>query len=105
VHIAPACPGSREGSDHFGSYVRRKVDQNILFINTIVLSTEILRILSLVKMVQTLVHYIHSKPSRTSMIQKGSLVHVAPACVGTREGSDHFGSYVRNISLHFYKRL
>jgi hypothetical protein len=30
-----------------------------------------------------------------------SPVHVAPACIG----SDHFGSYVRSISLHFYKRL
>jgi hypothetical protein len=36
---------------------------------------------------------------------KGSLVHVAPACAGSGEGSDHFGSYVRNISLHFCKRL
>jgi hypothetical protein len=32
-------------------------------------------------------------------------VHVAPACAGSREGSDYFGSYVRNISLHFCKRL
>jgi hypothetical protein len=23
----------------------------------------------------------------------GSLVHVAPACAGSGEGSDHFGSY------------
>jgi hypothetical protein len=30
---------------------------------------------------------------------------VAPACVGFREGSNQFGSYVRNLSLHFYKRL
>jgi hypothetical protein len=28
-------------------------------------------------------------------------VHVAPACAG----SDHFGSYVCSISLHFCKRL
>jgi hypothetical protein len=28
---------------------------------------------------------------------KGSLVHVAPACVGF----GHFGSYVRSLSLHF----
>jgi hypothetical protein len=32
---------------------------------------------------------------------KGCLVHVVPTCVG----SDHFGSYVRNLSLHFCKRL
>jgi hypothetical protein len=35
----------------------------------------------------------------------GSPVHVAPACVGAGEGSDHFGSYVCNLSLHFCKRL
>jgi hypothetical protein len=28
-------------------------------------------------------------------------VHIAPACAG----SDHFGSYVHSLSLHFYKRL
>jgi hypothetical protein len=32
-------------------------------------------------------------------------MHVAPACVGSIEGSDHFGSYVRSLSLHFCKRL
>jgi hypothetical protein len=32
-------------------------------------------------------------------------VHVAPACVGSGEGSDHFGSYVHNLSPHFHKRL
>jgi hypothetical protein len=32
-------------------------------------------------------------------------VHVAPACVGSRKGSNRFGSYVCNISLHFCKRL
>jgi hypothetical protein len=32
-------------------------------------------------------------------------MHVAPACVGSEEGSNHFGSYVRNIFLHFCKRL
>jgi hypothetical protein len=36
---------------------------------------------------------------------KGNPVHVAPAWVGSREGSDHFRSYVRNLSLHFCKRL
>ena len=37
--------------------------------------------------------------------KKGSPVHVAPACAGSGEGSDHFGSFVRIISLHFCKRL
>jgi hypothetical protein len=32
-------------------------------------------------------------------------VHVAPTCAGSGEWSDHFGSYVRNFSLHFCKRL
>jgi hypothetical protein len=32
-------------------------------------------------------------------------VHVAPACTGYGEGSDHFGSYVHSISLHFCERL
>jgi hypothetical protein len=30
-------------------------------------------------------------------------VHVAPACVGLGEGSDHFGSYGCNLPLHFCK--
>jgi hypothetical protein len=30
---------------------------------------------------------------------------VAPACTESGEGSDHFGSYVRSLSLHFCKRL
>jgi hypothetical protein len=38
-------------------------------------------------------------------IKKGSPVHVAPACIPSKEGSDHFMSYVHNLSLHFYKRL
>jgi hypothetical protein len=33
----------------------------------------------------------------------GSPVHVAPACARSGEWSDHFGSYVHNISLHFCK--
>jgi hypothetical protein len=37
--------------------------------------------------------------------KKGSPVHVAPACSRSGERSDHFGSYARNLSLHFYKRL
>jgi hypothetical protein len=32
-------------------------------------------------------------------------VHVAPACAGSREGPDQFGSYVRSFFLHFCKRL
>jgi hypothetical protein len=28
----------------------------------------------------------------------------APACTGFREGSDHFGSYVRSIFLTFLQR-
>jgi hypothetical protein len=36
--------------------------------------------------------------------QKGSLVYVAPAYAKSRERSDHFGSYVRSISLYFYER-
>jgi hypothetical protein len=35
----------------------------------------------------------------------GSPVHVAPACVGSGKGFDHFGSYVCSVSLHFCKRL
>jgi hypothetical protein len=32
-------------------------------------------------------------------------VHVTPACAGSEKGSDHFGSYVHSIFLHFCKRL
>jgi hypothetical protein len=32
-------------------------------------------------------------------------VHVAPTCAGSGEESDHFGSFVRSLSLHFCKRL
>jgi hypothetical protein len=35
----------------------------------------------------------------------GSPLHVAPTSAGSREGSDHFGSYVHELSLHFCKRL
>jgi hypothetical protein len=37
--------------------------------------------------------------------KKGSPVHVAPACAGSGEGSNRFGSYVHSLSLHFCKRL
>jgi hypothetical protein len=36
---------------------------------------------------------------------KVSLVHVAPAYAVFGEGSDHFRSYVRSLSLHFCKSL
>jgi hypothetical protein len=29
----------------------------------------------------------------------------APTCAGSEEGSNHFGSYIHNISLYFCKRL
>jgi hypothetical protein len=32
-------------------------------------------------------------------------MHVAPACTGSGQGSDHFGSFVRSFPLHFCKRL
>jgi hypothetical protein len=35
----------------------------------------------------------------------GSQVHIASTCAGSKEGSNHFGSYVHNLSLHFSKRL
>jgi hypothetical protein len=38
-------------------------------------------------------------------LQKGSLVHIAPACVGSGERSDHFESYVHSRSLYFCKML
>jgi hypothetical protein len=38
-------------------------------------------------------------------IIKGSPMNVAPACAGSREGSNHFGSYVHSLSLNFCKRL
>jgi hypothetical protein len=36
---------------------------------------------------------------------RGGPVHVAPACAGPGEGSDHIGSYVLSLFLHFFKRL
>jgi hypothetical protein len=32
-------------------------------------------------------------------------MHIAPACTGSGEGSDHFRSYVRSLSMHFGRRL
>jgi hypothetical protein len=37
--------------------------------------------------------------------KKCSSVNVAPFCAWSGEGSDHFGSYVHSLSLHFCKRL
>jgi hypothetical protein len=31
-------------------------------------------------------------------------MHVAPTCIGSGEGCNHFGSYVLSLSLHFCKR-
>jgi hypothetical protein len=47
----------------------------------------------------------NKKLSTIKFIKKGSPVHVAPACAGSGEESDHFGSYVHSFSLHFCKRL
>ena len=47
-------------------------------------------------------------PSKNYMcdyIKKCSPVHMAPACAGSGEGSDHLGLFVRILSLHFCKRL
>jgi hypothetical protein len=32
-------------------------------------------------------------------------MHIALACVGSGEGSDHFGPYVHILSLYFCKKL
>jgi hypothetical protein len=40
-----------------------------------------------------------------AMLKKGSSVHVGSAYTRSGEGSDHFGSYVCSLSLHFYKSL
>jgi hypothetical protein len=32
-------------------------------------------------------------------------MHIAPMCVRNGKESDHFGSYVRSLSLHFCKML
>jgi hypothetical protein len=37
--------------------------------------------------------------------ENDSLVHIAPDCTGSGEGSDHFGSYIHSLFLHFCKRL
>jgi hypothetical protein len=37
--------------------------------------------------------------------KKGTPVHIAPACAVSGKGSNHFGSYVRSLSLHPCKRL
>jgi hypothetical protein len=35
-------------------------------------------------------------------LKKGSPVHVAPACAGSGEGSDHFGCYVTYKIIFMY---
>jgi hypothetical protein len=42
---------------------------------------------------------------RSIKLFEGSPVHVAPAWARSEEGSDHFESYIRSISLHFCKRM
>jgi hypothetical protein len=44
-------------------------------------------------------------PYAKAPLLKGSPVHVAPTCAGSREWSNHFGSYVYRLSVHFYNRL
>jgi hypothetical protein len=48
--------------------------------------------------------YIHSQSAIVhgyiSRKKGAALVHVAPACTGSGKGSNHFGFYVCNISLH-----
>jgi hypothetical protein len=39
------------------------------------------------------------------IVQNSKKSQLAPACATSEEGSDHFGSYVRNFFLHFYKML
>jgi hypothetical protein len=49
--------------------------------------------------------FIENASDYTEYKKRGSLMHVAPACVESGEGSDHFGSYVCSIFLHLCKRL
>jgi hypothetical protein len=44
-------------------------------------------------------------PLLTHIIKGQPGPHIAPAYVGSEEGSNRFGSYVRSISLYLYKRL
>jgi hypothetical protein len=43
-------------------------------------------------------------PLAKALLQGGSTVHVAPACAGSREGSDHFGCYVHSFSQEQKKK-
>jgi hypothetical protein len=87
VHVAPACTGSRERSDHFGSYVRS-------------LSLHFYK--RLFPVLEPMTSWSQGNRCARAPLQKGSPVHVAPACAGSGGGSDYFGSYVRSFSLHFF---
>jgi hypothetical protein len=54
---------------------------------------------------QQSIGYSHLQDIQVFFNTKGIPVHVAPACTGSGEGSDHFRSYVHSLSLHFCKRL
>jgi hypothetical protein len=103
VHLAPACARSGEWSNHFRSYVRRLSLHFFFFEKVPYISSR--------GCFQNLNPWPHGHKTTTSPLRqgspsrKGSLVHVAPACAGFGEGSDHFGSYVHSLSLHFCKRL
>jgi hypothetical protein len=49
--------------------------------------------------------YQHIWPYGLVQKKRASMVHVAPACARSMEGSDCFGYNVRSLSLHFCKRL
>jgi hypothetical protein len=87
VHVAPV------GSNHFESYVRSLY---LHFSKRLFPGLEPMTLWSQVNG--------FTAAPRLSF-KKVSPVHVAPVCVGFKEGSDHFMSYVHSFSLHFYKRL
>jgi hypothetical protein len=89
VHVAPACVGS----DHFRSYVRSLF---LHFCKRLFPGLEPMTSWSQG-------NNFTSAPGLPFI--KGIPVHVAPTCAESGEGSDHFGSYVLNLSLHFCKRL
>jgi hypothetical protein len=76
VHVALTYAGSREGSDHLGSYV---CNISLHFCKGLFLGLEAMTSRS---------SNFTAAPRLPGM--KGSLMHVAPVCVG----SDHFVSYV-----------
>jgi hypothetical protein len=99
MHIAPACVGSREGSDHFGSYVH---SLSLHFLERLFPGLEPITSWSQGNSF-TATPGLPFK--QFAQLKKSSPVHVAPTCAGSGEESDHFGSYVRSLSLHFCKRL